>query len=325
MLLGIGRFECEVVWREADFKATRICHKGRKVNKTQRQQSKIIYPIAVFNFPIYISQTHNLVSQPELLFIMANDIGGHLEVYMLTPVPEDQNPSGYQRFRLPVSSKQLDGYLKRLDPKAKILPDLTTLQHKAVNIIKQHLQDENLGLGVVKLVEQRVYSTNDDTKYTPVNVVYIVLRPISKDDESMRQHQIEAIPIENAADSQPALSTSYIQIAEIMPEEGIVEGLQAELDRQPVLTKQSIAPIVTHKKKQKGKKKGKPAETSSTSSYRGSFATVHGQKEDDDKNQAAHQTQEDTRIRESFAAAAEARTSCEDSTLTSSTATLSHQ
>src|SRR6266480_5292513 len=179
--------------------------------------------------PIFVSQVHNPTAH---LLIMADGISGRLEMYLLTPVPESQNSSGYALFRLPVPQKQLHGYLKRLDPKAKIVPDLTTLQHKIVKIIKQHLQRENLGLGVVKLVEQRVHSANDANICPPVNVVYVVLRPTSKDDDRMRQHQIETIPSENVANAAATLSTTYVRIVEIMPNEGNVEDLQAEAEPQ---------------------------------------------------------------------------------------------
>jgi hypothetical protein len=252
---------------------------------------------------------------------MAGSIGGRLEMYLLTPVPESQTPSGYELFRLPVPSKQLDSYVKRLDPKAKIVPDLTTLQHKVVNIIKRHLHRENLGLGVVQLVEQRVYSANDANNCPPTNIVYVVLRPTSKGDDRLLEHQIDKIPIDNVADAKATLSTTYIQIAEIMPDEGNVQDLQAEANPQLGFTDQSIAPVVTHKKKQKRKKKGKPTETSRPSGNHRTLETVHEQKEDEEEDQAAHQTQEDTRTlenHESSATSAETGTSAEDSTLESS-------
>jgi len=257
---------------------------------------------------------------------MANRIGGQLEMYLLTPVPESQNPSGYELFRLPVSSKQLDNYVKKLDPKAKIVPDLATLQHKVVNIIKQHLQRENLGLGVVKLMEQRVYSANDANNGPPVNIAYVVLRPTSKGDDSVLEHQIDKIPIEKVADDKVTLSTTYIQIAEIMPHDGNVEGLQAEAETQPGFTDHSIAPIVTHKKKQKRKKKGKSTENSGPFGNHRTLATVHEQKEDDDEDQATYQTQEDTHIPENYessATSAEAGASTENSSLESSADVLS--
>ena len=242
---------------------------------------------------------------------MADGISGRLEMYLLTPVPESQNSSGYELFRLPVPPKQLDGYLKRLDPKAKIVPDLTTLQHKIVKIIKQHLQRENLGLGVVKLVEQRVHSANDANICPPVNVVYVVLRPTSKDDDRMRQHQIETIPSENVANAVATLSTTYVRIVEIMPNEGTVEDLQAEAEPRVGFTDQSIPPIVTHKKKQKRKKKGKPTE------HNRALSTVHKQKDDDDKDE---QTQDGADM---SATSADGGASLEDSTAESSIDALS--
>jgi hypothetical protein len=252
---------------------------------------------------------------------MADGIGGRLEMYLLTPVPESQILSGYELFRLPVPPKQVESYLKGLDAKAKIVPDLTALQHKAVNIIKQHLQREKLGLGVVQLVEQRVYSANDANNGPPVNVVYVVLRPTSKDDHRVLEHQIEKIPTENAVNNNATLSTIYTQIAEIMPSEGNVEGLQAEAHPQPVFTDQPIAPIDTHKKKQKRKKKVKSAEGSGLSGNHRALPTVHEQKEDDDK-----ETPEDTHIPENYESSvtsAEAGASAEDSTPESSTDALS--
>jgi len=252
---------------------------------------------------------------------MAGSIGGRLEMYLLTPVPESQTPIGYELFRLPVPSKQLASYLKRLDPKAKIVPDLTTLQNKVVNIIKRHLQRENLGLGVVQLVEQRVYSANDSNNCPPINIVYVVLRPTSKGDDRLLEHQIDKIPIENVADIKATLSTVYMQIAEIIPDESNFQGVQAEADPQPGFTDQSIAPVVTQKKKQKRKKKGKPIDNSVLSGNHCTLETIHEQKEDDDEDQVAHQTQDDTRIlenHESSATSAEIGSSTEDSTLESS-------
>lgn len=255
---------------------------------------------------------------------MADDIDGRLEMYLLTPVPESQNSSGYELFRLPVPPKQLDGYLKRLDPKAKIVPDLMTLQYKAVKIIKQHLQRENLGLGVVKLVEQRVYSRKDAEICPPVNIVYVVLRPTSKGDHSMVQHQIESISSENVVNTKPTLSTTYVQIAEIMPNEGNVECLQAKADPQLGITDQSIAPIVTRKKKQKPKK-GKLTRRLGPSDHHRALTTVYEQKEeeDDDKNQSKQEGVHIHENCENSATSVDAGISDQSSTPESSTDILS--
>lgn len=259
---------------------------------------------------------------------MADGISGRLEMYLLTPVPESQNSNGYELFRLPVPRKQLDSYLKTLDPKAKIVPDLTTLQHKVVKIIKQHLQRENLWLGVVKLVEQRVYSANDANICPPVNIVYIVLRPTSKADDSVLEHRIETIPIENVANAKAALSMTYVQIVEILPTEENVEDLQAEADPQAGFTDQSIGPIVTHKTKQKRKKKGKSTKGSGLSDHHRALATVHEQNEDDDDDddQILYKTQEGMLIPENYensTASAEIGGSAENSAPESSTDSLS--
>jgi hypothetical protein len=254
---------------------------------------------------------------------MADGIGGRLEMYLLTPVPESQNSSGYELFRLPVPPRQLDGYLKGLDPKAKMVPDLTTLQHKVVKIIKQHLQRENLDLGVVKLVEQRVYSANDANIGPPINIVYIVLRPTSNDDDSMLEHRIETIPIENVVNFKATLSTTYIQIVEIMPTDGNVEVLPTEVDPQAGFTNRSIAPIVTPKKKQKRKKKGKSTEDSCPSNRHRALATVHEQNEDNNEDQVVQKTQEGKHIPENYENSTASAEAAEDSAAELSTNSLS--